>query len=169
MASGSGIKLSLGHLQAMQQKAKSLQGKADSIKKKADTVIGALVDTGIVSAAAFGAGVVQGRTGGVMLPGNVSLELGLGVLANGLGFFGIGGRHLHSAGNGLLAVHFATMGRGQGRAMLEKKNKELAAAGKPPEGGGVHLLGSKPTGEKEIGGGVHGERSRTRANHIPAK
>ena len=138
-----GMRLSMAHLSAMQHKLKSVQAHADRVKHKADGLVSAAVDTTLVVGSGYVAGLIQGRTGGVMLPGGIPLELAFGVAGLGAAMMGIGGPHTKSVGDGFLTAHFLTVGRGQGRRALDRVNQERARQGLPPTGEGVHLLEGK--------------------------
>ncbi len=104
-----------------------------------------MVHTAEVSSAAFVAGVVQGRTGGVEVLG-VPMDLGLAAGLHVLAFAGIGGKmasHLHGFGDGFLAAFLATTGRGVGQAMKAKAATPAAAAGHLP---GDATAGQLPSG-----------------------
>jgi hypothetical protein len=106
------------------------------IREKAQETTERLVGTAETAGAAFAAGVIQGKTGGVELFG-VPLELGLGLGLNAFAFLGGAGRaseHLHNVGNGFLAAYATTMGRGVGATW--GKGKTLASGTIGSLGGG---------------------------------
>lgn len=145
-----GVKLTMKHLEAMKNKLTHFKDKAEKVKEKANHAVAAGLDSLLISGTAFAAGMLQGRTGGVFLPGDVSLELGLGVAGLGLSMFGVGGAPVKSISDGLLATHFATVGRSRGHNMLDKTNQERTRQGLPPlKDNGVHLLGGGKTSASE--------------------
>lgn len=122
-------------------KALRAQKRLQGASKKADQVVEQVVHTSEVGAAAFIAGVVQGRTGGIEVLG-VPLDLGLAASLHGLAFLGIGGKmasHLHGFGDGFLAAFLATTGRGVGATMREKAGKPAATTKGLPQGYGGAL------------------------------
>lgn len=125
------LKVSRREMGSWKEKAMRARARLKSASKKADRVVEQMVHTAEVGSAAFIAGVVQGRTGGVEVVG-VPLDLGLAAGLHVLAFMGVGGRmssHLHGFGDGFLAAFLATTGRGVGQSMLEK---EKAGAGTTP-------------------------------------
>ena len=133
---GGGVQLTRKSMNDLVGKYQSLRARANAGREVGERMVGKVVDSMLTSGAAYGAGVIQGRTGGVMLPGGISIELAGGMALNAAGFFGIAEKFTHSLGNGLLAAHFATVGRGQGKAMR-------AAAGQPPATA-ARTLGTPP-------------------------
>lgn len=130
------MKVSKKELQGWRAKAQRLQKRLKNASKKADRVVETMVHTAEVSSAAFIAGVVQGKTGGVEVLG-VPMDLGLAAGLHVLAFAGVGGRmssHLHGFGDGFLAAFLATTGRGVGQAWAAK-----AAATKTKSSGVGHL------------------------------
>ena len=124
------LKISKRDLGGWKGKALRAQNRMKNISKKADRVVETMVHTAEVSSAAFVAGVVQGRTGGIEVIG-VPLDLGLAAGLHVLAFAGIGGKmssHLHGFGDGFLAAFLATTGRGVGQAMKAKESGALPAA-----------------------------------------
>ena len=112
------------------EKAVRAQKRLQSASKKADVAIETIVHTAEVGSAAFVAGVVQGRTGGVEILG-VPMDLGAAAALHVLAFAGVGGKmsgHLHSFGDGFLAAFLATTGRGVGQAWAAKEVKPPAEA-----------------------------------------
>jgi len=133
------LKVTKSNLAGWKGKALRAQNRMKSITLKADKTISTVVHTAEVSSAAFVAGVVQGRTGGVEVLG-VPMDLGLAAGLHVLGFAGVGGKmssHLHGFGDGFLAAFLATTGRGVGQAM---KAKEVAS--KLPAATSGHHLGA---------------------------
>lgn len=117
------LKVTRKDLTGWKGKALRAQNRMKNISKKADQTVGTMVHTAEVSSAAFVAGVVQGRTGGVEVLG-VPMDLGLAAGLHVLGFAGVGGKmsnHLHGFGDGFLAAFLATTGRGVGQAMKAKQ------------------------------------------------
>ena len=101
--------------QAM-HRLESIKRRIAGIRERAQETTEKLIGTAETAGAAFAAGVIQGKTGGVELFG-VPLELGLGLGLNAFAFLGGAGRasdHLHNVGNGFLAAYATTMGRGVG-------------------------------------------------------
>ena len=97
-------------------KALNLRKRMASNREEATRTIETVVHTTEVSSAAFVAGVVQGRYGGIELLG-VPLDLGLAVALHVGAFIGLAGRsssHLHGFGDGFLAAFLTTTGRGVG-------------------------------------------------------
>ena len=98
------------------QRLEAVKRRIAGIRERAEETTLRLVGTAETAGAAFAAGVIQGKTGGVELFG-VPLELGLGLGLNAFAFLGGGGKaadHLHNVGNGFLAAYACTMGRGVG-------------------------------------------------------
>lgn len=123
------LKLTRKDLTGWKGKALRAQNRMKSISAKADKTVGIVVHTAEVSSAAFVAGVVQGRTGGVEVLG-VPMDLGLAAGLHVLGFAGVGGKmsgHLHGFGDGFLAAFLATTGRGVGQAMKVKQGTPALA------------------------------------------
>jgi len=116
------LKISRRDLGGWKSKAIRAQARMKNISKRADKTVETMVHTAEVSSAAFVAGVVQGRTGGVEILG-VPMDLGLAAGLHVLAFAGVGGKmsdHLHGFGDGFLAAFLATTGRGVGQAMKSK-------------------------------------------------
>ncbi len=132
------LKVSRREVGNWKKKAMSARKRLQNVSKKTDKVVEQVVHTAEVGSAAFVAGVVQGRTGGIEVLG-VPLDLGLAASLHGLAFLGIGGKasgHLHGFGDGFLAAFLTTTGRGVGVTMKEKMP---AAATKG------HLPSSRPS------------------------
>lgn len=109
------------------QRLEGIKRRIAGIREKAEQTTERLIGTAETAGAAFAAGVIQGKTGGVELFG-VPLELGLGLGLNAFAFLGGAGRHsdhLHNVGNGFLAAYACTMGRGVGATW--GKGKSLGA------------------------------------------
>lgn len=113
------ISLSLADIRKKAKSFDSLRARVDGMKRRGEAVMTKAVHSVESGAAAFTAGVVQGKTGGVDILG-VPLELGLGVGLNLAGYLGLGGRmsaHLHGFGDGFLAAFLTTQGQIVGRKM----------------------------------------------------
>ena len=116
------VKVGKREIGTWKAKAMRARERLKSAGKKADRVVETMVHTAEVGSAAFVAGVVQGRTGGVEVLG-VPMDLGAAAALHVLGFLGVGGKfasHLHGFGDGFLAAFLATTGRGVGQTMKEK-------------------------------------------------
>jgi hypothetical protein len=125
------LQLSKSDMKHAGKRLQSLQHRIQSIKKKAEATTEKLLRTAETSGAAFAAGVIQGRTGGIEVVG-VPLELALGASLNVLGYFGGAGKHsdhLNNVGDGFLAAYATTLGRGVGETWLEKSGgqKQVSA------------------------------------------
>lgn len=121
-------------------KAMRLRGQMASNRMAATRTIETVVHTSEVSSAAFIAGVVQGRYGGIELLG-VPLDLGLAVALHVGAFVGLAGKsssHLHGFGDGFLAAFLTTTGRGVGQNWLAKSSSPAKTEGMLP-GGGSYL------------------------------
>lgn len=133
----------------MRQGYGKLQARAQTIANKGEKTIGTLVRTGEVSAAAFAAGMVQGKYGVVEVVG-VPADLAVGAGLHLAGFLGLGGKmssHLHSLGDGALAAYFVTLGKGTGLSMKEgskKQDKLSGADGKRLSEGELRDLAADP-------------------------
>lgn len=139
------LKVTRRDLTGWKGKALRAQNRMKNITAKADKTVAIVVHTAEVSSAAFVAGVVQGRTGGVEVLG-VPMDLGLAAGLHVLGFAGVGGKmsgHLHGFGDGFLAAFLATTGRGVGQAMKAKQGtsalKQPASSGALGSGSGASL------------------------------
>lgn len=125
--------------QAM-HRLETIKRRIANIRERAQETTERLVGTAETAGAAFAAGVIQGKTGGVELFG-VPLELGLGLGLNAFAFLGGAGQasnHLHHVGNGFLAAYACTMGRGVGATWGQKA---LAGGAKPGLSGGTVAKG----------------------------
>lgn len=127
------MKLSQADLRKAAERAQSLSTRLAGIKRKTERVTERAVHSTEIAAAAFAAGVIQGKTGGIEIVG-VPLELGLGLALNLGGYLGLAGNkmseHLHGFGDGFLAAYLTTLGRGVGQKM----------AGTAASGGGTGRL-----------------------------
>jgi hypothetical protein len=114
------MKLSQADLRKAAERAQSLSTRLAGIKRKTERVTERAVHSTEIAAAAFAAGVIQGKTGGIEIVG-VPLELGLGLALNLGGYLGLAGNkmseHLHGFGDGFLAAYLTTLGRGVGQKM----------------------------------------------------
>jgi hypothetical protein len=112
------MKISKADLQRAADRARNLSTRLAGIKRQAAQVTERVVYSAEVSAAAFTAGVIQGKTGGNNSVAGVPVDLGLGVLLNLGGYLGLAGPkmsdHLHGFGDGFLAAFLSTLGRGVG-------------------------------------------------------
>ncbi|HVV51075.1 MAG TPA: hypothetical protein VHO06_15510 [Polyangia bacterium] len=137
------MNLSLAQVKKFGSEIQSLKNKHEKALEKADHVIETGVDATLASAAAFGLGVWQTRADHQRLLG-VPIDLAVGLAAHAAGFMGMGGKaapYLHSVGNGALAAHFHTVGRGVGKEMREKAGLPPVAimGGEGPAEGGSNL------------------------------
>jgi hypothetical protein len=129
------MKLSQSDLRKAAERAQSLSTRLAGIKRRTERVTERAVHSTEIAAAAFAAGVIQGKTGGIEIVG-VPLELGLGLALNLGGYLGLAGNkmseHLHGFGDGFLAAYLTTLGRGVGQKMV--------GAAAATDGGGSGLL-----------------------------
>jgi len=119
----------------------SIKRRIASIKERAEETTERLVAAAEVTGAAFGMGVLQGKTGGVELFG-VPLELGLGLGLTGFGLLGGAGKHsehLSNLGTGCLAAYATTLGRGVGKTWASKSG-QVSTSGVAPLMAGVAPL-----------------------------
>ncbi len=124
------------------QKALRLRSTMASNREAATRTIETVVHTTEVSSAAFIAGVVQGRWGGIELLG-VPLDLGLAVALHVGAFIGLAGKaspHLHGFGDGFLAAFLTTTGRGVGQAWALKSPPAQSSGALPGDKGGGSYL-----------------------------
>ena len=129
----------IGRAQMGRWKSAAMRAQARIRRSEARSraTIQTVVHTTEVSSAAFVAGVVQGRFGGIEVLG-VPLDLGLAAVMHVAGFAGIGGRyssHLHGFGDGFLAAFLTTTGRGVGQQLLARRG--ASSQGALPGGGGA--------------------------------
>ncbi len=126
------------------QRLEGIKRRIASIRERAEETTERLITTAETAGAAFGMGVLQGKTGGVELFG-VPLELGLGLGLNAFGLLGGAGKyshHLTNVGNGCLAAYATTLGRGVGATWARKSGQHQVSGVMPgglPAGAGVHL------------------------------
>lgn len=126
------------------QRLEGIKRRIAGIREKAEQTTERLIGTAETAGAAFAAGVIQGKTGGVEVFG-VPLELGLGIGLNAFAFLGGAGRHsehLHNVGNGFLAAYATTMGRGVGATWGHKSALGAGSSGALP--GGTRASGLSP-------------------------
>lgn len=137
------MKLSQTDLRKAAVRAQSLQTRLAGIRRKTERVTERAVHSTEIAAAAFAAGVIQGKTGGVEIVG-VPLELGLGLTLNLAGYLGLAGNkmseHLHGFGDGFLAAYLTTLGRGVGQKMAGASGAEGGGTGRL-EGASVRRVG----------------------------
>ena len=136
------MNLSLAQVKKFGSEIQSLKTKHEKAIQKADDVIEQGVEATLASATAFGLGIWQTRADHQKLLG-VPVYLAVGLAAHAAGFMGMGGKaapYLHSMGNGALAAHFHTVGRGVGKEMREKAGlAPVAMGGEGPAEGGSNL------------------------------
>lgn len=110
------------HAKHAMERYESLKRRIAGMRDDAERTTKTVIRTAEVGGAAFGIGLIQGRTGGIEVFG-VPLELGLGA---GLGLFGLFGgagsysEHLTNLGDGCIAAYATTLGRGVGTTMRSK-------------------------------------------------
>jgi hypothetical protein len=107
------------------KRLEGLKRRVANIREKAEASAGKMIRTAETGGAAFAAGVIQGRTGGIEIVG-VPFELLAGSALNVLGYFGGAGKHsdhLNNIGDGFLAAYLTTLGRGVGAQMLAKTSQ----------------------------------------------
>ena len=136
------MNLSLAQVKKFGSEIQSLKTKHEKAIQKADDVIEQGVEATLASATAFGLGIWQTRSDTQKLLG-VPIDLAVGLAAHAAGFMGVGGRaaeYMHCVGNGALASHFHTVGRGVGKEMREKAGlAPVAMGGEGPAEGGSNL------------------------------
>ncbi len=143
------LKLSQADLKRAAARAQSLQTRMQGIRRRTERITERAVHSTEIAAAAFAAGVIQGKTGGIEIVG-VPLELGLGLALNLGGYLGLAGpkmsEHLHGFGDGFLAAYLTTLGRGVG--------VKMAGGAAAPAGGGSGLLENQSV--RHVGAGASG-------------
>lgn len=80
-------------------------------------------EAGLINGAAFLTGLVQGRLGPMLLPGNIPAAAAVGLAGHVAGLFGLAGKYddqLHSISNGILSGYAHTLGMGFGGRMRTK-------------------------------------------------
>jgi hypothetical protein len=136
------MNLSLAQVKKFGTEIQALKHKHEKALQKADNMIEHSVEATLTSATAFGLGIWQTRADHQKLLG-VPIDLAFGLAAHTAGFMGMGGKaapYLHSVGNGALAAHFHTVGRGVGKEMRDKAGlPPLAVSGEGPAEGGSNL------------------------------
>ena len=136
------MNLSLAQVKKFGSEIQSLKTKHEKAIHKANDVIEQGVEATLASATAFGHGIWQTRADHQKLLG-VPVDLAVGLAAHAAGFMGMGGKaapYLHSMGNGALAAHFHTVGRGVGKDMRAKAGlPPLMVSGEGPAEGGSNL------------------------------
>ncbi len=123
------LQLSKTELKHAGKRLVGLKQRIANIQKKAEKTTEKLLRTAETGGAAFAAGVIQGRTGGIEVVG-VPLELGLGVALNVVGWFNGAGKHsehLNNVGDGFLSAYLTTLGRAVGVSLKEKVEKTAQA------------------------------------------
>lgn len=121
------INVTQTHAKHLMERLEGMKAKVANMREKAEETTKKVVRTAEVGGAAFGMGLVQGRTGGVEVFG-VPMELGLGLGLNIFALLGGAGEyseHLNNVGDGCLAAYATTLGRGVGTTM---RNKALGGA-----------------------------------------
>jgi hypothetical protein len=116
------MNISQSHAKQAMERYDSLKRRIAGMRDNAEKTTKTVIRTAEVGGAAFGIGLIQGRTGGVEVFG-VPLELGLGIGLNIFGLFGGAGAysdHLHNVGDGCIAAYATTLGRGVGTTMRSK-------------------------------------------------
>src|SRR5881394_3012178 len=139
------MNLSLAQVKKFGSEIQSLRTKHEKAIQKTNDVIEQGVEATLASATAFGLGIWQTRADHQKLLG-VPVDLAVGLAAHAAGFMGMGGKaapYLHSMGNGALAAHFHTVGRGVGKEMREKAGLAPVAMG----GGGLEPLRRRAAGD----------------------
>jgi hypothetical protein len=132
------LKVTKKDLGGWKQRAMRARQRLQSMSAKSGETVATVVHTAEVSSAAFIAGVVQGRYGGVEVLG-IPMDLGLAAVLHVGAFMGFGGkmsRHLHGFGDGFLAAFLTTTGRGVGQAWKERAAVPAASKGEALPGGG---------------------------------
>jgi len=136
------MNLSLAQVKKFGSEIHALKTKHEKAIHRANDAIEQAVDATLASATAFGLGIWQTRADHQRLLG-VPVDLAFGLAAHAAGFMGMGGKaapYLHSVGNGALAAHFHTVGRGVGKEMREKAGlAPVAMSGEGPAEGGSNL------------------------------
>lgn len=139
------MQLKMADITRFREEAERLKKRVAKATEHADKVIDVVVQSAEVNIAAFGTGLMIGRTGGVDFF-NVPVELLGGVGLHLLAFLGVGGSkadHMHNFGNGLLAAYMGGVGRKLGQDWKTKSLPGSTAAGADPkalpDGGGRKL------------------------------
>jgi hypothetical protein len=136
------MNLSLAQVKKFGSDVQALKTRHEKAIHKANDVIEQGVEATLASATAFGLGIWQTRSDHQKLLG-VPVDLAVGLAAHAAGFMEMGGKagpYLHSVGNGALAAHFHTVGRGVGKEMRQKAGlAPVAMSGEGPAEGGSNL------------------------------
>lgn len=120
------MKVSKSQVGGWKKKALAAKKRMDKVSAQTSKQIETAVHTAEVSSAAFVAGVVQGRYGGIEVMG-IPMDLGLAALLHVGGFMGVGGKmssHLHGFADGFLASFLTTTGRGVGQSWKARVEAE---------------------------------------------
>ncbi len=122
------MNLSRADLARAASRAESMRNRMANLKKRTEKVAERAVHTLECGSAAFGFGVLHGKTfdaatneAGLKVMG-VPLELLAGAALHGAGFLGLGGKmssHLHGFGDGAIAAYLTTTGVNLGLKMAE--------------------------------------------------
>jgi len=108
-----------GQLDKLKQSAMKMATRAKGLQERAEEAMGHVVQTVEIGVAAFAAGMIEGRFGGVEVVG-VPVDLGLGVVGHVLGFVGLAGKHsahVHNFSDGFIASYLMRLGAGIGSRM----------------------------------------------------
>lgn len=119
----------------------SVKNRIAKVQREAEERVEQAVRTLEVAGAAFGVGVMQGRTGGIEVVG-VPLELGAGLALEVLGHLDFAGKmsgHLINVGDGFLAGYATTLGRGVGEEWARKDGKATRTTSRGSLGGASNL------------------------------
>lgn len=133
------LKISQHDIVRMKDQVEKMKKRTANVVEKSHEMVGTIVRTAEVGAAAFSMGLIQGKYGGVEIVG-VPMDLGLGIGLHMLGLLGVGGDmsgHLHAFGDGSLAAYLSALGAKTGYSW---KRKALS-------GGETKLI---ETGEQEV-------------------
>jgi hypothetical protein len=140
---------SLRHAWNMTRHAHSALSRHSATGEK---IVGQLAQTVEVGAGALAMGALNGfylaKKGAAPAIMGVPVDLGVGVLLQGLAFAGLAGKqgeHLHNFADGALAAFLTKMGAGFGAKLGGKTTAFLSVSGELPRHGGMpgqHLPGS---------------------------
>lgn len=114
--------LTRDQLSSVQRTVQAAQARVRSIRERKDEMVGAAVSAAIVGGVSFGLGWTRGRFGEVAIVG-VPVDIGAAAVLHGVAFLDPASKyaeHLHSAGNGALAVYLTTVGARIGDEMRKK-------------------------------------------------
>lgn len=131
----------------LEQAARS-DARAAAMRARAAQLLGTIIQTAEVGAAAFGFGYARGRYGDLRLLG-VPMDLGTALFLHIGGFVMNGKRrwteHLHNLGDGALAEYLTVLGADLGVKALQAKSQQQQGGAKTTgyafESGRVHGLG----------------------------